>query len=179
MSSPSPWIQRWASHWAPSSTVLDLACGAGRHANWLYRLGLAVTGVDRDPDALALLSHGVEPHLADLEVAPWPWPGRVFDVVLVTNYLWRPLFPFLVSSVAPGGWLIYETFADGQQHLGRPRNPDFLLQSGELLRVCQSLHVLAYEDGVVNGSRIQHVAARRLESSQPLLESPVTLKSDP
>jgi hypothetical protein len=141
--------------------------------------GLHVTGVDRDADALDALPPSVERLQADLEAGPWPLPGRQFDLVLVANYLWRPLFPVLLASIAPGGWYVHETFADGQQHLGRPRNPDFLLQPGELLRACRGLHVLAYEDGVVNGARLQRVAARRLSAAQPLLESPVPPNSHP
>ncbi len=174
MSTPSLWVQRWASHWTPGTRVLDVACGNGRHANWLASLGCQVTGLDRDAQCLAALAPEVERHGADLEAAPWPLPGRRFDVVLVTNYLWRPLFPALLAAVAPGGWYVHETFAEGQQALGRPRNPDFLLQPGELWDVCRGLHVMAYEDGVVNGARLQRVAARRLGEAQPLLESPVT-----
>lgn len=173
MSLPSPWVQRWARHWQARQTVLDVACGSGRHATWLAGQGLQVTGVDRDPAALAALPESVHPLCADLENAPWPLPGRQFDVVLVTHYLWRPLFPDLLAAVAEGGWFVHETFAEGQQHLGRPRNPDFLLQPGELLTVCHGLHVLAYEDGIVNGARIQRVAARRLGAAAPLLESAV------
>ncbi len=179
MSTPSPWVRRWAPQWKPGTTVLDVACGTGRHATWLASLGLQVTGIDRDADALAQLPAAVEALAADLENAPWPLPGRQFDVVLVTHYLWRPLFPALLASVAPGGWYLHETFADGQQHLGRPRNPDFLLKPGELLQVTQGLHTLAYEDGVVNGARLQRVAARRLGDAQPLLESAVLQNFQP
>lgn len=173
MTNPSPWVQRWAPHWTPGSTVLDVACGSGRHASYLAARGLRVTGADRDAEALDALPPGVERLQADLESGPWPLPGRQFDLVLVANYLWRPLFSTFLASVAPGGWYVHETFAEGQQHLGRPRNPDFLLRPGELLKACADLHVLAYEDGVVNGARLQRVAARRLSAAQPLLESPV------
>jgi hypothetical protein len=85
--------------------------------------------------------------VADIEAGPWPLPGRRFDAVLVTNYLWRPLLPLIIDSVATGGVLLYETFADGQQTVGRPSRPDFLLQPGELLAACAGLHVVAYEHG--------------------------------
>lgn len=173
MSLPSPWVQRWAPLWQTGQTVLDVACGNGRHAAWLAARGLQITGLDCDATALAALPPAVRALQVDLEGQVWPLPGQTFDVVLVTNYLWRPLFPNLLAAVAPGGWYIHETFADGQQHLGRPRNPDFLLQPAELLSVCQGLHVLAFEDGVVNGARIQRVAARRLGSAASLLESVV------
>jgi hypothetical protein len=73
--------------------------------------------------------------------------GRQFDAVVVTNYLWRPLLPTLLASLAPGGVLIYETFAAGNETVGKPSRPDFLLQPGELLQLCQSLRTVAYEDG--------------------------------
>ncbi len=173
MSLTSPWVQRWAPQWQSGQTVLDVACGSGRHARDLAHRGLSVTGIDRDAEALATLPAQVRRVQADLEGAPWPLPNQRFDIVIVTNYLWRPLWPTLIDTVAQGGWYIHETFADGQQHLGRPTNPAFLLQPGELLRATQGLHVLAYEDGIVNGARIQRVAARRLCGASPLLESPV------
>ena len=86
--------------------------------------------------------------MADLENGPWPLAGERFDAVVVTNYLWRPLMPSLLASLADGGVLIYETFALGNEAFGRPSNPDFLLRPGELLRCCRGLHVVAYEDGV-------------------------------
>ncbi|MBB5204031.1 SAM-dependent methyltransferase [Inhella inkyongensis] len=174
---PSGWLRRWLPQLQAGQTALDLACGGGRNSRALLQQGLKVTGVDRDAQALAQLPASMEALCADLESGPWPLVGRHFDLVLVCNYLWRPRLPELLSLVAPGGWLIYETFALGQERLGRPRNPDFLLRPGELLTLCQGkLHVLAYEDGIVNGTRIQRVAARALEPAQAqsaaLLESP-------
>ncbi|HEY1394577.1 class I SAM-dependent methyltransferase [Roseateles sp.] len=175
---PSDWVLRWAQAWRDRDgvTALDLACGSGRHLRLLAGEGAAVTGVDRDAAALATLaglSDRVELIEADIEQGPWPLADRVFDVVIVTNYLWRPLLPRVVEAVAPGGWLIYETFTDGQQTVGRPANPDFLLRPGELLAAVHGLRVLAYEDGfiqaeppnagggVVNGRYVQRVAAVR------------------
>jgi SAM-dependent methyltransferase len=145
----SAWVRRW-SHLVPhGASVLDLACGGGRHVRWFAELGYAVTAVDRDAAALEKL-HGVaEALVADLEAAPWPLPGRTFDAVIVTNYLWRELLPRIVGGLAPGGVLIYETFALGQQHIGKPSNPAFLLRPGELLSATQGLRVVAFEDGFV------------------------------
>ena len=84
---------------------------------------------------------------ADIENGPWPLVGERFDAVVVTNYLWRPLWPTLLDSLAPGGVLLYETFAHGNASVGKPSRPDFLLQPGELLRLCQGLRVVGYEDG--------------------------------
>ncbi len=144
---PSPWVQRW-SHLVPAGgTVLDVACGRGRHMQWFAQRGHRVTGVDRDADALAQASQFGEAIRADIENGPWPFDGRTFDAVVVTNYLWRALLPRIVGSVAEGGVLLYETFAAGNESVGKPSRPDFLLQPGELLRACAGLRVVAYEDG--------------------------------
>ncbi len=147
---PSRWVQRWAALIRPGGTVLDVACGSGRHLRWLAQGGFRVTGVDRDGATLAALrgTPGVQELVeADIEQSPWPFAGRTFDAVLVTNYLWRPLFPALRAAVGDGGLLIHETFADGQQTIGRPSRAEFLLQPGELLREAVGLRVVAYEDG--------------------------------
>ena len=84
---------------------------------------------------------------ADIEGSPWPLTGRLFAAVVVTNYLWRPLLPTLLDSLAKGGVMIYETFASGHETIGRPSRPDFLLKPGELLKVFEDLRVVAFEDG--------------------------------
>ncbi len=131
----------------PGAQVLDLACGSGRHLRWLVGQGFAVTGVDRDAAAVDALRALGEIVVADVESGPWPLPGRRFDAVVVTNYLWRPLWPALRAALADDGLLLYETFADGQASIGRPARPDFLLQPGELLRAFDGLRVVAFEDG--------------------------------
>jgi len=159
---PSAWLQRLAP--ATSGTALDLACGSGRNLRWLVAAGWQVTGVDRDSAATAPLRDLAEIVDADIENGPWPLAGRQFDLVVVCNYLWRPLFDTVKAAVRPGGWLIWETFADGQQTIGRPARPDFLLQRGELLRVCDEWRIVAYEDlfeDGVNPRFVQRVAAIR------------------
>jgi SAM-dependent methyltransferase len=173
---PSPWIVRWSGAIAPHGRVLDLACGSGRHVQWLAGLGLRVTALDRDADALARCTDATERIQADLEAAPWPLPGRRFDAVIVTNYLWRALMPQIVGSVDAGGLLLYETFARGNERYGKPSNPDYLLQPGELLTLAQGLHVLAFEDGTIEAParRVQRLAAWRgdaLRDLPPLLAS--------
>jgi len=160
---PSAWVQRW-SHLVPAGgPVLDVACGAGRHMRWFRQHGHPVTGVDRSPEAIAAVAALGEALCADLENGPWPWPGRTFGGVVVTNYLWRPLFPALLRSIAAGGVLIYETFAAGNETVGRPARPEFLLQPGELLRLCEGLHVVAFEDGYLDEPArfVQRIAAVR------------------
>ncbi|MBV8035163.1 bifunctional 2-polyprenyl-6-hydroxyphenol methylase/3-demethylubiquinol 3-O-methyltransferase UbiG [Roseateles sp.] len=159
---PSAWLRRFAP--TPPGTALDLACGSGRNLVWLAGAGWRTTGVDRDAAATAPLREHAEIIDADLENAAWPLAARQFDLVVVCNYLWRPLFDTVKAAVKPGGWLIWETFADGQQTIGRPSRPDFLLRRGELLRVCHDWHVVAYEDlfeDGVNPRFVQRVAAIR------------------
>jgi hypothetical protein len=125
-----------------------------------------VTAVDRDVTGLADLQEdpAVTILAADLENdRPWPLGDRCFAGVVVTNYLHRPLLPPIVAAVAPGGCLIYETFAVGNERLGKPSNPDFLLRPGELLEAVRGrLTVIAYENLEVAEPRpamIQRIAA--------------------
>ena len=147
---PSPWVQRWSHLVPPRGSVLDVACGSGRHVRWFADRGCRVTAVDRDAAAVEPLQAIAELLVADIENGPWPFAGRRFDAVIVTNYLWRPLLPTLIASVADGGVLIYETFADGNQTVGKPSNPNFLLKPGELLQAAQGLEVVAYENGFLD-----------------------------
>ena len=167
---PSPasrWVQRWSHLVAPQASVLDVACGSGRHVRWFVQRGCRVTGVDRDVAVVQALANLAEIVVADIETGPWPLPGRRFDLVVVTNYLWRDLLPTLLASVADGGVLIYETFASGNETVGKPANPAFLLRPGELLKAVEGLRVVAFEDGfeaALNGSAqrfVQRVVAVR------------------
>jgi SAM-dependent methyltransferase len=164
--SPSAWIVRFAHLVPAGGPVLDVACGRGRHLRWFASRGHPVTGVDRDGEALAAL-HGVGETLqADIENGPWPLGNRQFAGVVVTNYLWRPLFPHILDAVAPGGVLLHETFADGNETVGKPSRPDFLLATGELLQAYPGLRVVAYEDGfLADPDRyVQRIAAVRERS---------------
>jgi SAM-dependent methyltransferase len=170
---PSPWVCRWSALIRRGGSVLDVACGNGRHLRWLQQQGFAVTGVDRDEPALASLRACGEVIVADIENAPWPLTGRRFDAVVVTNYLWRALLPTLREALAPGGTLIYETFAVGNERYGKPSNPAFLLRAGELLEACRDLEIVAYEDGLLDHPlrRVQRVVARRQPAEPAPLES--------
>ena len=166
---PSAWVRRWMTLIRPGGEVLDVAAGAGRHARLLAQMGFEVEAVDRDASLFAEPPAGVNVLQADLEAGPWPYPGRRFDAIVVTNYLHRPLLPTLVDSLEPGGLLVYETFARGNEKFGKPSNPAYLLAPGELLEAVRGkLRVLAFEDLVVSDPRpaaIQRLAARR-ESQQ-------------
>jgi SAM-dependent methyltransferase len=144
---PSPWVQKWSHLAKPQSQVLDLACGAGRHMQFFKAQGHQCTGVDRSAEALAEAAVFGQVVQADIESGPWPLMDQTFDVVVVTNYLWRPLMSQILASLAPDGVLLYETFALGHEKIGKPSRPDFLLQPGELLRTFASLRVISYEDG--------------------------------
>lgn len=173
---PSRWVQRW-SHLVPPGPVLDVACGAGRHMRWFASRGHPVTGIDRNEQALDALRPLGELIAADIENGPWPLQGRAFAGVVVTNYLWRPLFPVIVASVAPGGVLIYETFAAGNETVGKPSRPDFLLQPGELLRSLEGLRIVAYEDGFeADPPRyVQRVVAVREQAVEPAPRYPLAV----
>ena len=144
---PSPWVQRWSALVREGASVLDVACGSGRHLRWFAQRGCRVTGVDRDAAAVEPLRALGEIVVADIESGPWPFAGRRFDAVVVTNYLWRPLLPAIMASVAEGGVLLYETFAMGNETVGKPSRPDFLLRPAELLQAAAGLRVVGYEDG--------------------------------
>lgn len=165
---PSRWVARWSGLVPAGGAVLDVAAGGGRHARWFASRGHPVVAVDRDPAALAALRAmpGVDVRDADLEGAPWPLPAeQPFSAVIVTHYLHRPLWPHLLDALAPGGVLIYETFAQGNETVGKPSNPAFLLAPGELLDAVRGrLRVVAYEDGFVAAPReafVQRICAVR------------------
>lgn len=167
---PSPWVQRWSALVPAGAAVLDVACGSGRHVRWFAERGCRVTGVDRDAAATEPLERLADVIVADIENGPWPLAGRQFDAVVVTNYLWRPLLPTILASVAPGGVLIYETFAMGNQTVGKPSRPDFLLRPGELLAAANGLRVIGYEDGFLGEPDrfVQRLAAVREAASSPV-----------
>ena len=165
---PSAWVVRFAPLIASGGAILDVACGRGRHARWFESRGHRVTGIDRDEAALAA-SGASERIVCDLEAfadprEAWPLANRRFAGVVVANYLHRPLFPLLTEALDAGGVLIYETFAIGNARFGKPSNPAFLLDRGELLERCGALHVVAYEDGLVTHpgpASIQRICAIR------------------
>ncbi len=172
---PSPWVERFYGEIKHNGHILDVACGAGRHFPLGWSSGKRLTGVDRDLTKLARFQERPEIQLiaADLEDgSPPPFRGIRYDGVIVTNYLWRPILPDIVAAVAPDGILIYETFGDGQELFGRPSNPEFLLQPGELLAaVAGHLRVLAYEHAQVRHPDriVQRIAAVGPEHPWPCL----------
>lgn len=178
---PSEWVRRFAPLIPAGGLVLDLACGSGRHTRFLAGLGHPVEAVDRDAEALATLQgiEGVTTRQADLEGGPWPYYNHVFDGIVVTNYLFRPLLPSLLAALAEGGVLIYETFMEGNEAFGKPSNPAYLLRPGELLEVVRRrLTVVAFEQGRIDSPRpaiVQRLcASRRLNSPLPGCPAPAS-----
>jgi SAM-dependent methyltransferase len=173
---PSPWVERFAP--LITGEVLDIACGTGRHTRYFLARGHRVTAIDCDLSRMADLQDCAElgMHELDLEAGTGdgPLPGGPFGGVIVTNYLWRPLLPAVVAAVAEGGVLLYETFAAGNAAYGKPSNPDFLLQPGELLdAVGGQLQVVAYEHGVIETPRpavMQRICAVRQNAGDTPLE---------
>ena len=165
---PSAWVSRWIGRPTGGASLLDFACGSGRHVRTAVAAGYRVLAADRDGQALAEAgvagAERVEVVEADLEGGRWPFAGRRFEVVLLSRFLHRERLDLLLGLVAPGGRFIGETFARGNEQWGRPRNPAFLLAPDELFLACRraGLVVLAFEQGAVAGpSMIQRVAAIR------------------
>ncbi len=145
LEAPSEWVARWAPL-ITHGTVLDVACGSGRHAKFFLKKNLKVAALDREPQQIPG-ARFIQPDLED--GSPWPLPGERFEGVVVANYLYRPLMPMLKDSLAEGGVLIYETFMLGNERFGRPSNPEFLLRPGELLETFRGLVVRGFEEGEV------------------------------
>jgi len=167
---PSSWVQRFLPLLPAGSSVLDLACGSGRHSLLLLEQGYQVTALDRDvsriSDIISKHPNTLEVLKADLENGEaYPLRGRQFGGVIVTNYLYRPVLPEILANLGAGGVLIYETFAVGNEQFGKPSNPDFLLKPGELLEAVRGLlRVMAYEDLIVDDPKpaaVQRICALR------------------
>ena len=168
----SEWIVRWSHLLAPAATVLDVACGHGRHMQWFAEHGHAVTGVDRSTEATEAASAFGRTVTADIESGPWAVPGPGYRPGVVSNDLRGARLARRVGAGGPGGVLLYETFAAGNETVGKPSRPDFLLQPGELLAACRDLRVVAYENGFLAGperfvQRIAAVRAGNAASGQP------------
>jgi SAM-dependent methyltransferase len=168
MNAPSLWLTSNAHVLPRTGEALDVACGSGRHALWLAEHGLRTTAVDRDADLIAALNAEasrlhltLQAEVIDLESGSFQFTPDAYDVIVVVHYLHRPLFPSLLAALRPGGLLVYETFTRAQAARGRPSNPAFLLEPGELLMRVQPLEVLASREGDYEGRMVASVIARR------------------
>jgi SAM-dependent methyltransferase len=165
---PSAWLVSHRNVLPASGRALDVACGRGRNARWLARQGFETTAVDRNPEAVAALAADARAEglavtgvVMDLEAAGLDFGGETYDVVVVVHYLHRAHFPSLLAALTPGGVLVYETFTTAQAARGRPTNPAFLLQPGELLRRVQGLAILDSREGDFEGRLVSSVVAVR------------------
>jgi len=170
MSSPvfvDEWLARLAPPRGERLCALDVAIGRGRHAVALALAGFKTFGVDVRFDAvrdaqLAAEAAAVRVHVWCADLTQHPLPSARFDVIVVTRYLQRDLFPVLRRAVRPGGVVLYETFTTAQRALGwGPAAPDHLLEPGELLRSFEGFEVLFYEE-VSAPEAVARIVARRL-----------------
>ena len=168
LAGPSSWLVQNADVLPRRGKAIDVACGAGRHALLLSAAGLSVRAVDRDAEAIGdlkaaarRLGFRVDTDVKDLETGSVDLGDDLYDVVLVVSYLHRPLFPVLIKALRRGGWLIYETYTTAQAERGHPRNPDFLLEPGELPRLVAPLEVVRQREGEFEGHMVSAVAARK------------------
>lgn len=145
-----------------------MACGTGRHALWLAERGLTVDAIDLDPSAITVLEGFAEARglkvggrIANLEADRFSLGTSRYDVIVVVHYLHRPLFPALIDALREGGLLVYETFTRAQASIGRPTNPDFLLEPGELAALVQPLTIIHAREGYFDRRFIASVVARK------------------
>ena len=166
---PSSWLLENADLLPHGGSVLDVASGRGRHTLLMASAGFEVCALDRDVDALTFLratadrlSLQIDTAVIDLETDPPPdLPVATFDVVMVFNYLHRPLMPMLLNALKPAGRLFYETFTTRQAERGHPRNPAFLLRDGELIELVAPLTVLRSREGEIDGRFVASIVAER------------------
>ena len=165
---PLDWVVQHGEHIASPGHVLDVACGRGRHTTYFLGLGYRVTALDRDNRALSDLAGHPDLRILEHDLedgSAWPLAGELFEGVVVSNYLYRPLFESLAMALVTGGILIYQTFSDGNAAYGKPRNPDFLLRENELLDVFgQHLAVLDFHQGYIDHPTpavIQRICCRK------------------
>ena len=175
MTDPMTWLTDNRDLWPTRGLALDLACGRGRHALLLAQAGLHVRAIDRDRDAIAELRAEVDrmglpvdAGVIDLETDPPPSLGEsLYDMIVVFNYLHRPLMPMIRAAVKPGGRVFYETFTTRQAERGKPRNPAFLLKDGELQELMKPFVILRSREGDIGGRFIASIVVERpSENSQ-------------
>ena len=138
----------------PVGRALDVACGDGRNALALAERGFAVDGMDLSRVALEQLKRFFHERRLDARVVQcnledFPLPQNLYDVVLNVRYLQRAALPSLKRAVREGGVVVFETFLREQASIGHPRNPDFLLERGELARALGDFELIVREEGLL------------------------------
>ena len=134
--------------------ALDLACGKGRHSIFLSNYGYNVLAVDINQKSLNCFNNKlIKKKIKDIEnLKSWPLEKVKFDIIVVTNFLNRSIFPSIIKSINKNGYLIYETFSEGQQNIGKPNNPNYILKRRELISLCADLQLIAYEEIYIENS---------------------------
>jgi len=168
LESPSPFITEWIAASAgslPRRRALDVAMGRGRHARALVEQGFDVFGVDVDVAklraAVVALGLGASLKVWCADLTSFPLPRERFELVLVTRYLQRDLFPSIGDALVPGGFVLYETFTVRQRAFGvGPTSPDHLLQEGELIARFEGFEIVFYEEAV-DREAVARIVARK------------------
>jgi SAM-dependent methyltransferase len=165
---PNDWLVANAALLPSTGIALDVACGRGRNAFWLAARGLAVDAIDRNPEAIAAVRQeaadrglAVTARVADLETSSSAPAQSCYDLIVVVHYSHRPLLSRLFAALRPGGVLVYETFTRAQARRGKPTNPAFLLEPGELRVLTAGLVRLAEREGTFDGRDVASIVARK------------------
>ncbi len=137
----------------PRGLALDLPMGEGRNAIYLATRGFDVDGVDADPHRVSRaraasrqLGAPIRAVVGNVEDGTYIIPIETYDVIIVFNFLHRPLINDIREGVVPGGVVVYQTYTAAQARLGRPKNPDHLLAPGELKQLFAGWETLAYRE---------------------------------
>lgn len=163
-------LQRFTENIMPQQSItagcgLDIACGSGKDLVYLTQQGWEMAGVDRSSTSLQTANEladnanvKINTAVVDLEAGGNPFDDYVannFDLITVSRYLHRPLFPYIKRLIKPEGIIIYQTFMVGCEltEIGRPRNPDFLLKSGELADHFHDAEILLNEETTTDDGR--------------------------
>lgn len=165
---PARWLVDHAHVVPTTGDALDVASGSGRNAYWLASRGLRTLAIDRSAAAITEIRETargrglpLRADIVDLETNDVRLPAAAYDVIVVVHYLHRALFPALKAALKPGGLLVYETFTRAQAARGKPTNPAFLLEPGELGRLVAPLEVLFEREGEFEGKMLASVIAAR------------------
>ncbi len=133
----------------PRGLALDLAMGDGRNAIYLATRGYDVDSVDRDPKRVAnartaarRLGAPIRAVVGNVEDGTYIIPIETYDLIVVFNYLHRPLFKDIRDGLRPGGVVVYQTYTREQARYGKPSRPEHLLQPGELAEVFGDWEIL-------------------------------------
>ena len=165
---PTRWLLEHEHLLPPEGHALDVASGAGRNAIWLAQRGINTLALDRDQSAVDFireearrLALPLQADVVDLEQGTVTLAADAYDVIVVVHYLHRPLFPQLKAALRRDGLLVYETFTLAQSARGKPSNPAFLLEPGELSELVQPLEIVVEREGDFDGKMLASVIARR------------------